>query len=377
MTDSSSVLSTNGVSSSTPSPPSSNTAFERSPPRQYWYADADGNLGKQCYQLLTPLDAVAAQRTPVVLLRGTMGRKEWWAGFDETLAVHRPVLIKDHRGEGGVFHDNTKDYPAHIDYDLTEQERVRFGLELPFPYLAAAHAHDTARLIGYLWPGRRVHLWGQSLGSLVAQQLALDSPAIVASLVLVSTSPDFASNIHRRPAGQAMVAAFTAVEPKLPYPGPPASRPTESDEDKHRLHRIVSAMQVQRRPELLVGPDLLAKPEALQQMAGGLAALSQAYPVSLAVVANSAEVCRVFNVVDRYTPDAAVVRDRLPVLIMNGEDDPYFETASVRKLHELLPGSTLRLFPRAGHMLLVERKQEVVSETEAFLQRVDDGKQTN
>ncbi len=55
-----------------------------------------------------------------------------------------------------------------------------------------------------------------------------------------------------------------------------------------------------------------------------------------------------------------------PVRIIWGERDAWLDPAFARRLHELLPGSELRLIPEAGHFVMEDAPEEVTRELRDF-----------
>lgn len=96
---------------------------------------------------------------PIVLLHALGGSLHAWWGVLESLSLHHHVVALDLRGAG-----------------RTEAGRGTFSIQ--------SWARDVTALIGALeLPA--VTLVGHSLGSLIAQQVALDQPEAVDNLVLV------------------------------------------------------------------------------------------------------------------------------------------------------------------------------------------------
>jgi pimeloyl-ACP methyl ester carboxylesterase len=49
----------------------------------------------------------------------------------------------------------------------------------------------------------------------------------------------------------------------------------------------------------------------------------------------------------------------LPTLVVCGTSDVITPPAESRRIAELIPGARLELFPKAGHMLMLERAEEL------------------
>ncbi|WP_049745842.1 alpha/beta fold hydrolase [Mycolicibacterium goodii] len=88
----------------------------------------------------------------------------------------------------------------HIAFDLPGH-----GSAATLPRGAGVAAFADA-VVGRLDPGTTVHLVGMSLGGIVAQQIALDRPDLVASVVLVDTVPVYPEPMRRMWRDRAAVA---------------------------------------------------------------------------------------------------------------------------------------------------------------------------
>jgi 3-oxoadipate enol-lactonase len=102
--------------------------------------------------------------TDLVLIHGLGGNLHSWDADVPVLARHHRVLRLDVRGFGA------SDKP-------------------PGPYSPALFARDLDRLLTAAGVGA-AHILGISMGGVIAQRLALDFPARLRSLVLVSTSSE-------------------------------------------------------------------------------------------------------------------------------------------------------------------------------------------
>ena len=102
-----------------------------------------------------------AARSPIVFLHGLGGSHAMWLYQVPAFCDRFPVITVDLRGHG-------QSSGGDADFGMADMAR------------------DVARLLRNLGVGR-AHIVGLSLGGMVAQQVALDSPVAVASLVLADT----------------------------------------------------------------------------------------------------------------------------------------------------------------------------------------------
>jgi 3-oxoadipate enol-lactonase len=190
---------------------------------------------------------------------------------------------------------------------------------LPWPYLVAHMAHDAVAVLDAAGE-QRAHVYGISLGSLVAQEVALRHPDRVEALVLgASSAGGFAAY---KPSPSSFVQTFLVRAAAM---GPEevqwAAVPYTYAEKTRRLHpeRIV----------VDVGHRLSSPPEPL-------AYLHQA----AAVAAHDAY--------ERLNAIAA------PTLVAHGEQDIFVPPANALVLAERIPGAQRQLWPDAGHMFPID-----------------------
>lgn len=125
--------------------------------------------------LLNTIDlayAEAGQGDPLVLIHGLGGSRRDWELQWPALTPHFRMVTPDLRGHG-------------------------VSPRPPGPYRIGLFAADVAMLMRRI-EARPAHVVGLSLGGAVAQQLALDAPELVRSLVLVNTAASFVSDGWRR-----------------------------------------------------------------------------------------------------------------------------------------------------------------------------------
>jgi len=165
--------------------------FVRHPTRFFVYEDGSGCLVRLRYQLLIPNDPKKQVAIPLLLENGAGARLDRWFGFDHPLAAERPVILKDHRGEGEVLDDGGAVHHDVTDYQLTLEQKIKHGIELSDEIPFKEFAHDSVSLARYLYPQhKKIHYAGLSLGGVVTQLIGVFYPESVASLTLLATSPN-------------------------------------------------------------------------------------------------------------------------------------------------------------------------------------------
>jgi pimeloyl-ACP methyl ester carboxylesterase len=188
-----------------------------------------------------------------------------------------------------------------------------------FPYSVAQLARDAVAVLDAA-AEPRAHVYGISLGSLVAQELALRYPDRVSALVLGSSSAGgFAAY---KPASSSFAQTFLVRAGSMgPEEAQWAAVPYTYAEKTRREH-----------------PDRIAKDIAhrLAVEAGPLAYVHQA-----AAVASH----------DAYE---RLNRVSAPTLVVHGEQDIFVPPANALVLAERIPGAQLRLWPNAAHVFPID-----------------------
>jgi pimeloyl-ACP methyl ester carboxylesterase len=237
---------------------------------------------------------------PVLLVMGTGGSMLWWdEAFCGMLAARARFVIRyDHRDTGRS----------------TTYEVGRPG------YTGADLAADAARVLeGYGIPA--AHVVGVSAGGALAQVLALDEPARVRSLVLVSTSSAFGGD-------------------RAPLPGP-------TDE----LLQFMRSAQADWSDADSVVEYLVAYQRVL---AGGRRPFDEEHARDLV----RRDVQRARNHASVQNHDAIPGDDRehgplsaiaVPTLVVHGTADPMFPVEHGEALAGEIPGARLLRLEDAGH----------------------------
>jgi pimeloyl-ACP methyl ester carboxylesterase len=245
---------------------------------------------------------------PLLLIAGQgMTTDAWWATI--------PVLSRSFRV---IAFDNR---------DTGRSSRT------PWPYDVAKMAGDAVAVLRAAGE-ERAHVYGISLGSLVAQEVALQHPERVDALVLgASSAGGFAAY---KPPPTSLVQTFLVRAGSMaPEEAQWAAVPYTYGARARRLHGDRIAADVTHR--------LIAPPEPL------------AYLHQAAAVA---------------THDAYERLNRLaaPTLVVHGEEDVFVPPVNALVLAERIPGAELRLWPDAGHMYIIDEPR-ADQEIARFLQR--------
>jgi pimeloyl-ACP methyl ester carboxylesterase len=243
---------------------------------------------------------------PLILIGGFTMVKEAWAVLLKDLTRHFQVLIFDNRGVGGTT------VPSE-------------------PFTIADMAADTVALMDAL-DIPSAHVFGVSMGGLIAQVLALDYPARVKKAALGCTTHGGRHAIQ--PEKEVMAALGRASDPKV------------SPEEAIRMrlpiiHSEAFLRDYPERVEALVAESVKCFPSP-KGAAGQMGALGR------------------FNVRDRLGDI------RCPVLVVTGSEDRMMPPENSRLLAEGIRGAVLHVIEGAGHGFFHERPEEVSRLLTAF-----------
>jgi 3-oxoadipate enol-lactonase len=231
---------------------------------------------------------------PVLLIAGLgMTVDGWWATIPVLAASFR-VIAFDNRDTGR-------------------------SSRLPWPYSVAQMADDAVAVLDAAGE-ERAHVYGISLGSLVAQEVALRHPDRVQALVLgASSAGGFAAY---KPAPSSFAQTFLLRAGAMgPEEAEWAAVPYTYAEKTRRLHAERIGADIAHR--------VSSAPEPLP------------YLYQAAAVATH-------DAYERLNQMAA------PTLVVHGEQDVFIPPANALVLAERIPGAQLRLWPDAGHMYIID-----------------------
>jgi pimeloyl-ACP methyl ester carboxylesterase len=257
---------------------------------------------------------IGASARPLVLFQHFRGNLDNWdhALIDRIAASH-DVVAFDNTGVGG-----------------SSGQTPRTVQQMAVDALAFLDALDLGE----------VDVLGFSLGSFVAQEVALSRPSEVKRLVLASSAPRGAPGMHGW--DPSVIAAVGGREPnpsgylEVFYTGSAASRAAGMESS----HRIFTARKQNRDA-----------------------------PTSwLTRQAQYDAVC------DWGVPDmsrlARVAGIQMPVLVANGDSDPMIKPRYSHLLAGLLPDARLKIYEDAAHGFLFQHHVQFAAEVVAFLAEV-------
>ena len=171
----------------------------------------------------------------------------------------------------------------------------------------------------------RAHVFGLSMGGMIAQQLALTHPERVGHLVLCATAPpppDF-------------VMADPAVFSKLFTPPEGATSP----------HEMVGAVW-----SSIVGPGFQDRGKDVLDR---LVSRAIERPTTLEVI-----MLQMQAIATRTGDPAAITA---PTLVIHGSDDPLLPVANGRRLDEVVPAARYLELPGVGHLVPWENPEKTAS----------------
>ncbi len=252
----------------------------------------------------------ASGSVPLVLLQHFRGNLDNWdPALIDALASARRVIAVDYAGVGG----STGTTPNTVEQT----------------------AHDAIAFITAMGLGQ-VDLMGFSIGSFVAQQVALTRPAIVRRLVLASAAPQGAVGMH----GWAPEVIGAVGKPEV--------------SPEEYLDVFFTSSPSSRK----------AGQEALQRMY----ARTEDRDTATTWATREAQ----YDAVCTWgIPDHALLQRlnclKLPVFVANGDSDPMILPHYSYLLAGLIPQAQVKIYPDSAHGFLFQHHGEFAADVEAFL----------
>jgi 3-oxoadipate enol-lactonase len=239
---------------------------------------------------------VHGQGEPLVLIMGLGASTLGWNMQVPTLSREFQVIAFDNRGSG------RSDKPAT-------------------PYTIRLFADDTAGLMDALGIAS-AHVYGQSMGGIIAQELALSYPERVRTLVLGSTTCGGEQAVPALPEHVTLMASLNTINAE------------EAAEKGLPLMYSEEFIARKRR-------ELIARALAEAELRPPLDAFVRQLQATMS-----------HNTYDRLP------QIRCPTLIISGADDKIVPAENSSILAERIPNAELVVLPRAGHGYLMECAEE-------------------
>lgn len=233
---------------------------------------------------------------PLVMIMGLRRNVEWWYRQIPALAEHFQVIVFDNRGAG------RSDKPVMI-------------------YSMRLFADDTAGLMDALdFPN--AHVLGFSMSGYIAQELALNYPARVNSLILASTG------------GGGERAVLMAPD---------------------RLKKFTANAGLQPADILRKDMDIYFSDEFVEQ---NPAEIEDFIEISMRHYQPADAFERQFDACLRHDTVDRLSGLTVPTLIMTGDDDPLVPPENSYILQESIPDAELMVFPGGRHCVMIEEADE-------------------
>lgn len=232
------------------------------------------------------------QGEPLLLIMGLGYTAHMWHRTRPLLAEQFQTIAFDNRGVG------RSDAP-------------------PGPYTIPLMASDAAAVLDAAG-SQSAHLFGVSMGGMIAQEFVFQYPTRVRSLILGCTAAGGPTAVRSEPEATQMLKARASMTPEQ---AAEAALPFIYDAGTRR-ERIEEDLAI-RRP-------WLPRPESyLAQLQGILA----------------------------WEGYSRLPQIRVPTLVIHGENDRLVPAGNGRIIADQIPGSTLVLIPDASHIFLTDRPE--------------------
>ena len=246
--------------------------------------------------------------TPTLFITGLGGDHRPWAPVVEQLKDQYECVTFDNRGIG----QSSKPPSGYTMSDLTR---------------------DTIGLLDALSISR-AHIIGMSMGGLVAQNIALQQPKRIRSLVLLGS--------------------FAAGDARLNH---------VLSSRKFMQKRMTRYEYFWALAGWMFGPQTLAKSSFVNDFAN--MAADNPHPQSLRAFS------QLVDGIVQFDNRARLKDIRIPTLVMVGEEDILTPPYLSRALAEGIPGADLEVIPGVGHFCVTEDTKGVADRLVRFFKRVD------
>jgi len=253
--------------------------------------------------------SIKGEGDPLILIGGFGMVKEMWERQVADLSRQFRVIVFDNRGIG----DSTVSEPGFTIADM---------------------AADVVGLMDCLGVDKS-HIFGISMGGLIAQTLALDHGNRIRKAALGCTS--HGGRFAVAPDAQVMSLLTKMNDPDIPM----------EEKIRLRLSIMYSKQFIREEPGEI----------------GKMIAMSLRYQPTLKGVQGQMKALSFFNVKKRLS------EIRCPVLVITGDEDVMMPPENARLIAESIPGAELYIVKGAGHGFFDEKPEEVNRVLAAFFNK--------
>ena len=242
-----------------------------------------------------------------------------------------PLLILNGWTASGLIWPDEWVHPLEADYRLLRvcNRGTGWSDAVTDPFTVADMVADALAVL-HAEGIDRAHVFGLSMGGMIAQQLAITHPARVDHLVLCATAPPLPDLVTADPAVFARL--FT----------PPAGA-TTIDEIVGNVWSSIVGPGFQER-----GKDVLDRLVAR--------AIERPTPMEVIMLQMQAIATRTGDIADITAP----------TLVIHGGDDPLLPVVNGRRLSELIPGARYLELPGVGHLIPWEEPDKTAAAMREF-----------
>ena len=240
---------------------------------------------------------------PLLLIQGFGYASDMWYRIVPRLAERHRVLLLDNRGIG------KSEAP-------------------PGPYSLPMMADDAVALLDAAGVDR-AHVFGISMGGMIAQELALRNPARVQSLVLGCTHCGGAQAVAAEPAAIAALMARVSMPPE------------------EGARHMIPFVYDETTPRERIDEDVAVR--------------MRCYP---ATASSEAQAAGIFSWSGTHARLSSIA---MPTLVLHGETDRLVPAENARVLADAIPGAKLVVLPRASHVFWTDQPEATVETLLDFL----------
>jgi pimeloyl-ACP methyl ester carboxylesterase len=235
-------------------------------------------------------------------LTGKDSNMDWWhPAIKAALSERNRFIMLDHRGTG------RSDAPTET-YGISDMAKDVIGL---------MNALDI----------EKAHILGQSMGGMIAQELAIEFPNRVAKLILCSTT----CGVKRVPPSFRMIKWLM--------------RKNAAFSPQDTINMLYSKAFIQENPALIAS--------LVERMR-----IAPSNPRSMEIHEQASKSFDSYRRLGRISA---------PTLIVHGAEDWVFSPKHAKILNRRIHGSKLILFPHAGHGVLSQEYRKVLKEIRRFI----------